>query len=169
MRPACKKDLIMKRALILCLGLQSLCLLPSFSAAQAQTVVDGSDKNASPFVKSTLAMLSKRFGEDKPHFRKISTHTSGDKQIVCGEISLHGTKVPAAETFMPFGATQGEENPLVYEAHTIPAALDFREVNTWINHGADLEDLEEMGCVPEGSYRQYSDHLNTVLQHRKTN
>ncbi|GAN69541.1 hypothetical protein [Acetobacter orleanensis] len=159
----------MKRALILCLSLQSLSLLPAVGAAQAQTVVDGSDKNASPFVKSTLHMLSKRFAEDQPKFRKISTHTSGDKQIVCGEISLHGSKVPEAENFLPFGATQGEENPLVFEAHTIPAALDFREVNTWINHGADLEDLEEMGCVPEGSYRQYSDRLNAVLQHRKTN
>lgn len=169
MRPACKKDLTMKRALILCLSLQGLSLLPSVGAEHAQTVVDGSDKDASPFVKSTLHMLSTRFAEDHPKFRKITTHSSGEKQIVCGEISLQGSKVPAAENFMPFGATQGEENPLVYEPHTIPAALDFREVNTWINRGADLEDLEEMGCVPEGSYRQYSDHLNTVLQHRKTN
>lgn len=159
----------MKRALILCLSLQGLSLLPAMGAAQAQTVVDGSNKNASPFVQSTLLALGKRFAEDQPKFRKISTHTSGDKQVVCGEISLHDSKVPAAENFIPFGAAQGEENPLVFEAHTIPSSLDFREVNTWINHGADLEDLEEMGCVPEGSYRQYSDRLNTVLQHRKIN
>lgn len=169
MRPACKKDLMMKRAFILCLTLQGLTLLPSVPAAHAQTVVDGSTKNASPFVKSTLHTLSTRFADSHPRFRNITTHGSGDKQVVCGEISLHDSKTPAAENFMPFGATQGEENPLVYEPRTIPAALDFREVNTWINRGADLEDLEEMGCVPEGSYRQYSDHLNTVLQHRKTN
>lgn len=169
MRPACKKDLIMKRALILCLSLQGLSLLPAVGAAQAQTVVDGSDKNASPFIKATLYTLSKRFADDQPKFRKVSTHTSGDKQIVCGEISLHDSRTPASENFMPFGAVQGDESPLVYEPRTIPSALDFREVNTWINRGADLEDLEEMGCVPEGSYRKYSDRLNTVLQHRKTN
>lgn len=153
----------MKRALFLCLSL----LTPALPAC-AQTVVDGSDKAASPFVKNTLKSLASKFPETHPRFRKISTHKTNDKQIICGEISLEDSKNPGNTSFMPFGATEGEENPLVFEDRTIPSALDFREVNSWINRGADLEDLEEMGCVPEGSYRKYSDHLNTVLQHRKT-
>lgn len=153
----------MKRAFLL-----SLSLLAPAVPAWAQTVVDGSDKTATPFVKTTLKILASKFPETPAHFRKISTHTLNDKTVICGEISLANAKAPDEASFMPFGATEGEENPLVFEGRTIPSALDFREVNSWINRGADLEDLEEMGCVPEGSYRAYSDKLNKVLQHRKT-
>lgn len=153
----------MKHALLLCLS-----LLPPAVPACAQTVIDGSDKAASPFVKNTLKSVATQFPDAHPHFRNLATHKTGEKQIVCGEVSLQDTKTPAAESFMPFGATEGEDRAVVFEPHAIPAALDFREVNSWINHGADLEDLEEMGCVPEGSYRKYSDRLNAVLQNRKT-
>lgn len=152
----------MKRALFLCLGL----LAPAFPA-HAQTVVDGTDKAATPFVKATLKALSHRYMGTPVHIRQISTHKTDDKQIVCGELSLENSKTPDSGSYIPFGATEGQDAPLVFEPRTIPSALDFREVNGWINRGADLEDLEEMGCVPEGSYRAYSDTLNKVLQQRK--
>lgn len=152
----------MKRALFLCFGL----LAPALPA-YAQTVVDGSDKAASPFVKSTLKTLSHKYSGTPTHFRKISTHTTDDKQSVCGEMSLENSKTPDSGSYIPFGAAEGQDGPIVFEPRTIPSALDFREVNLWINRGADLEDLEEMGCVPEGSYRAYSDTLNKVLQERK--
>ncbi|MFT8796001.1 MAG: hypothetical protein ABF839_11100 [Acetobacter orientalis] len=152
----------MKRALFLCLGL----LAPALPAC-AQTVVDGSDKAATPFVKTTLKALSHKYAGTSTHFRQIATHKVDDKQSVCGQISLENSKSPDASSYIPFGATEGQDNIIVFEPRTIPAALDFREVNSWINRGADLEDLEEMGCVPEGSYRTYSDTLNKVLQKRK--
>ena len=163
----------MKRlfALGACLAIPLLAVAPCGHQAVAQSVLDGSDKKAAtPFTRSTLKTLETRFAGGHPRFRKLALHSTAEKkQVLCGEFSLSTAKAPADDSFVLFGATEGGDAPVVYEPKDIPTELDFREVNQWINHGADLEDLEEMGCVPEGSYRQYSDKLNLVLQHRKTN
>lgn len=98
----------MKHALLLCLSL----LAPAVPAC-AQTVIDGSDKAASPFVKNTLKSVATQFPDAHPHFRNLATHKTGEKQIVCGEVSLQDTKTPAAESFMPFGATE-EKTALLF-------------------------------------------------------
>lgn len=158
----------MKRFLAFGLLLAALGAPVLACSASAQTVIDGSDKKASPFVKNTLKTLTKRFPDTHPFFRAITTHPNAEKkQVVCGEISLSSSKTPEPDSFMLFGATEGENAPIVYEPREIPPSIDSREVNLWINHGADLADLEEMSCVPEGSYRQYGDKLNQVLQNKK--
>ena len=160
----------MKRFFALCILLPGLGLVAPHHNAAAQTMLDNSAQKASPFVKATLKSLTTRFSSAHPKFRKLSVHTNSDKkQVVCGQFSLSDNKSPAEESFLSFGASEDSEQPVVYEARNIPATLDPREANQWINHGADLEELEELGCVPEGSYRQYGDSLNKVLQERKTN
>ncbi|NSL91734.1 hypothetical protein [Acetobacter syzygii] len=160
----------MKRFFALCILLPGLATTTIHQTATAQTVLDNSAQKASPFVKSTLKTLVTRFSNTHPKFRNLTIHTNSDKkQIVCGQVSLSENKSPAEESFMSFGAAEDGEQPVVYEARTIPATLDTREANQWINHGADLEELEELGCVPEGSYRQYGDTLNKVLQDHKIN
>lgn len=160
----------MKRSFALCIVLSGLCLVAMDHSATAQTMLDNSAEKASPFVKATLKALTTRFSGAHPKFRNLAVHTNSDKkQVVCGQVSLSSSKTPANESFLSFGASEDTEQPIVYEARTIPTALDSREANQWINHGADLEELEELGCVPEGSYRQYGDTLNKVLQDSKTN
>ncbi|MBO1325265.1 hypothetical protein K2X14_07940 [Acetobacter sp. TBRC 12305] len=133
-----------------------------------QTVVDGSGQAAaSPFGRATLKSLVAHFGGTAT-FRQLSTHTNADKkQVLCGQISLDPTARPADDSFMPFGAQEDGDEPVVFQAHALPASIDPGQANQWINHGADLEALEELGCVPEGSYRQYSDKLNDLLQHHR--
>ena len=63
----------MKRALFLCFGL----LAPALQA-YAQTVVDGSDKAASPFHKSTLKKPRHKYSGTPTHFRKLTSHTTDD-------------------------------------------------------------------------------------------
>lgn len=148
--------------------LPSLGFVTMHQNAAAQTMLDNSAQKAPPFVKATLKALTTRFSNTHPKFRDLAVHTNSDKkQIVCGQVSLSESKTPANESFLSFGAAEDSEQPVVYEARTIPTTLDSREANLWINHGADLEELEELGCVPEGSYRQYGDSLNKVLQDRK--
>ncbi|CEF54877.1 hypothetical protein [Acetobacter ghanensis] len=160
----------MKRFFALCILLPGLDAATFHHTAAAQTVLDNSAQKASPFVKATLKTLTERFSTAHPKFRNLAVHTNSDKkQVVCGQVSLSENKAPAEESFMSFGAAEDSEQPVVYEARTIPATLDSREANQWINHGADLEELEELGCVPEGSYRQYGDTLNKVLQDHKIN
>lgn len=160
----------MKRFFALCILLPGLGSITISHNATAQTVLDNSAQKAPPFVKATLKELTVRFSSAHPKFRNLVVHTNSDKkQIVCGQVNLSENKTPADESFLSFGAAEDSEQPVVYEARTIPTTLDSREANQWINHGADLEELEELGCVPEGSYRQYGDALNKVLQDRKTN
>lgn len=160
----------MKRFFALCILLPSLGSVSLHHNAAAQTMLDNSAQKAPPFVKATLKSLTTRFSNTHPKFRNLVVHTNSDKkQIVCGQISLSESKTPAEESFQSFGAAEDSEQPVVYEDRAIPATLDSREANLWINHGADLEELEELGCVPEGSYRQYGDSLNKVLQDRKIN
>ncbi|MCP1228079.1 MAG: hypothetical protein ABF916_11025 [Acetobacter fabarum] len=160
----------MKRFFALCIILPSLGSVAVHHTAAAQTMLDNSAQKASPFVKETLKSLTTRFPSAHPKFRKLSVHTNSDKkQVVCGQVSLSENKAPAEDSFLSFGASEDSEQPVVYEARPIPSTLDSREANQWINHGADLEELEELGCVPEGSYRQYGDSLNKVLQEHKIN
>ncbi|GAB3592071.1 MULTISPECIES: hypothetical protein [Acetobacter] len=166
----------MKRFLALCAILPGLgCLGATGSGlvttAAAQTVVDGSmPKAPTAFVSGSLKALVSRAQDKHAAVRHLSVHDTVDKkQVLCGEVSTDPASPPSAGSFMPFGAIEGGDGPIVFEGRDIPAALDFREVNQWINYGADMEDLEEMGCVPEGSYRAYSDKLNKVLEHRKVN
>ncbi|MFT8419447.1 MAG: hypothetical protein ABF636_11560 [Acetobacter sp.] len=159
----------MKRVFALCLLLSGLGFVAAPHTVAAQTMLDNSAQKASPFVKATLKTLMARFSNAHPKFRNLAVHTNSDKkQIVCGQVSLSESKTPANESFLSFGAGEDSEQPVVYESRTIPTTLDPREANQWINHGADLEELEELGCVPEGSYRQYGDTLNKILQDRKT-
>ena len=160
----------MKRFFALCVVLSGLYPVAMEHSAAAQTMLDNSAQKATPFVKATLKTLTTRFSNAHPKFRNLTVHTNSDKkQVVCGQVSLSESKAPANESFLSFGASEESEQPIVYEARTIPATLDSREANQWINHGADLEELEELGCVPEGSYRQYGDTLNKVLQDSKSN
>ncbi|MDE7548854.1 hypothetical protein PY793_12795 [Acetobacter fabarum] len=160
----------MKRFFALCIVLPSLGFVAVHHNAAAQTMLDNSAQKASPFVKETLKSLTTRFSAAHPKFRNLSVHTNSDKkQVICGQVSLSENKSPAEDSFLSFGAAEDSEQPVVYESRSIPTTLDSREANQWINHGADLEELEELGCVPEGSYRQYGDSLNKVLQEHKIN
>ncbi|MFT8675822.1 MAG: hypothetical protein ABF990_08435 [Acetobacter sp.] len=141
---------------------------PSAAQGPGQTVVDGSGQAAATaFGRATLKSLATHFG-GVASFRQLSTHTNADKkQVLCGQISLDSTARPADDSFMPFGAQEDGDDPVVFQAHALPTSIDADQANQWINHGADLEALEELGCVPEGSYRQYSDRLNDLLQHHR--
>ncbi|NHO33773.1 hypothetical protein [Acetobacter fallax] len=140
-------------------GLAMALMVGGAMPALAQSVTDGSGRSdaAQAAVKAVAGHF--RAPQDV-RFRKIHT---GNKGAVCGEVTGDGATV-----FSTFGVVSGEE-PVMFENQKIPAALDFKEVNTWLNRNVALEDLEEMGCVPKGTYMRYRDRLNKVMETRKEN
>lgn len=130
---------------------------------------DGSDKQAStPFARKMIKILESRFTGQRLIFRNLKLHTSPDsKQSFCGEMSISLSNPPDEDSFIPFGIKEGEDSPVVYDPEDIPESLDLRQEDKYINRGADLEELEEMGCVPEGTYRHYSDKLTEIIEHRE--
>ena len=130
---------------------------------------DGSNKQAStPFARKMIKILESRFTGQRLVFRNLKLHTSPNgKQSFCGEMSISLSNPPDEDSFIPFGVKEGEDSPVVYDPEDIPESLDLRQEDKYINRGADLEELEEMGCVPEGTYRHYSDKLTEIIQRRK--
>lgn len=132
--------------------------------ASAQTVLDGSDKTAPPQAKSAMTAVAKKFSSPSTvRFQKIKTHESGGKVVTCGEVN-DGT----TQNFSLFGVIDGGE-PVVFDTRPLPKAIDFNEVNDWVNRSAALDEIEEMKCAPKGSYKKYNDRLNKVLEKRKDN
>lgn len=136
--------------------------------------IDGSDKQVStPFARKTIKILESRFPGENLVFRNLKLHTSPDgKQSFCGEMSISPDNPPDDDSFVPFGAQKGgdesqDDSPIVYDPEDIPESLDLQQEDKYINRGADLENLEELGCVPEGTYRHYSDRLTEIIQHRR--
>ncbi|NHN86307.1 hypothetical protein GOB93_16925 [Acetobacter musti] len=123
----------------------------------AQTVIDGSGRGKA--AQAATQAVAKHFQAPQDvRFRKIR---SVGKNTVCGDVKGDGSA-----GFSEFGVS-ADENPVIFDNRPIPAALDFKEVNGWLNQSVALEDLEEMGCVPKGSYARYRDHLNKVMETRK--
>ncbi|MCI1484266.1 MAG: hypothetical protein LKH33_00445 [Acetobacter sp.] len=146
-------------------GVTSLCLIALTMTAHAQTIADNSNvttSEVSAAIKNTAARF--KFPE-KTIFRKIrQTHTE-DGNFVCGEIDTRAAG--GKDTgFSLFGIQDGHTTPSIFETKAIPKKIKFNDVNNWINRSVALEDLEDMGCVPSGSYKKYEKQLNTVLQTR---
>ena len=103
-----------------------------------------------------------------PHgvtFRNVTTHPMDATAVVCGEMATHDT-APGG-VFMKFGYVQGQDDPVVFSGREVPQKIEFNEVNSWLNDSIKLEDLEEMGCVPRGTYHSYNERLNKVMSQRK--
>ena len=82
-----------------------------------------------------------------------------------GEMAARGA--PAGSVYMKFGYVQGQDDPVVFSGRDVPQKVSFNEVNSWLNDSIKLEDLEEMGCVPKGTYHSYNERLNRVMSQRK--
>ncbi|GBR02745.1 hypothetical protein [Acetobacter oeni] len=127
--------------------------------ALAQSVTDGSGKDTA--AQTAIHAVAQHYKTpQETRFRKVRTAGKG---TICGEVTGDG-----ATTFSSFGVTPGSE-PVIFDNQKIPAALDFKEVNEWLNKSVALEDLEDMGCAPKGSYMRYRDRLNKVMETRKEN
>ncbi|WP_227672644.1 hypothetical protein [Komagataeibacter sp. FXV3] len=103
-----------------------------------------------------------------PHgatFRNVTVHSMDATSVVCGEMAQHDA--PAGGAFMKFGYVQGQDDPVVFSGREVPQKVEFNEVNSWLNDSIKLEDLEEMGCVPRGTYHSYNERLNKVMSQRK--
>ncbi|WNM09495.1 hypothetical protein RI056_05980 [Komagataeibacter nataicola] len=68
--------------------------------------------------------------------------------------------------YKKFGYVQGQDDPVIFSGRPVPAKIQFNEVNSWLNDSIKLEDLEEMGCVPKGTYHRYNEQLNQVMAQR---
>lgn len=102
-----------------------------------------------------------------PHvatFRNVAVHTMDGASVVCGEMAEHNP--PADGVFKKFGYVQGQDDPVVFSGRDVPQKIEFNEVNAWLNDSIKLEDLEEMGCVPKGTYHRYNEDLNKVMSQR---
>ncbi|PYD81813.1 hypothetical protein CFR80_09880 [Komagataeibacter oboediens] len=103
-----------------------------------------------------------------PHgvtFRNVAVHPMDATSVVCGEMAPHNP--PAGGVFMKFGYVQGQDDPVIFSGREVPQKVEFNEVNSWLNDSIKLEDLEEMGCVPRGTYHSYNERLNRVMSQRK--
>lgn len=130
----------------------------------AQTVLDGSAAHvagAAEAMKKVAATLAHPQGA---RFRHLAAHSVDGAGVVCGEVA----ETPAHDaTFAQFGYVAGHDDPIVFANRPVPAVIPFGEVNGWINDSVHLEDLEEMGCAPKGSYHAYSEKLNTKMNQRR--
>nr|WP_048856972.1 hypothetical protein [Komagataeibacter xylinus] len=102
-----------------------------------------------------------------PHaatFRNATVHAMDGAAVVCGEMAEHSP--PADGVYKKFGYVQGQGDPVIFSGRPVPAKIQFNEVNSWLNDSIKLEDLEEMGCVPKGTYHHYNEQLNQVLAQR---
>ncbi|ATU71572.1 hypothetical protein SXCC_01594 [Gluconacetobacter sp. SXCC-1] len=147
----------MKRVIIL--GV-SLCLC---SAGMAHAAHQG---NTAPIV----AEAERHVAATQPDpggvvFRNVAVHGMDGASVVCGEMAAHDT--PAGSVHMKFGYVQGQDDPVVFSGRDVPQKISFNEVNSWLNDSIKLEDLEEMGCVPKGTYHSYNERLNQVMSQRK--
>lgn len=94
----------------------------------------------------------------KASFHNVHTTRNG---AVCGDMQSPGDKVSTT-----FGLREGE-TPVLFRNDPVPAALDFVDVNDWINRSVALEDLEDLSCVPKGTAVHFRNRLNKVLENRK--
>uniref|UniRef100_UPI0004719746 hypothetical protein n=1 Tax=Komagataeibacter kakiaceti TaxID=943261 RepID=UPI0004719746 len=103
-----------------------------------------------------------------PHsatFRDVVVHSMDGASVVCGEMADHNP--PTDGVYKKFGYVQGQDDPVVFSGRGVPQKIEFNEVNDWLNDSIKLEDLEEMGCVPKGTYHHYNEELNQVMSHRR--
>lgn len=103
-----------------------------------------------------------------PHtatFRNVAVHAMDGASVVCGEMAQHNP--PPDGVFKKFGYVQGQDDPVVFSGRDVPTKIAFNDVNSWLNDSIKLEDLEEMGCVPKGTYNRYNAQLNQVMSQRK--
>ncbi|MCE2565075.1 hypothetical protein [Komagataeibacter sp. FNDCF1] len=98
-------------------------------------------------------------------FRNVTTHGMDGASVVCGEMAAQNP--PPGGVYMKFGYVQGQDDPVVFSGRDVPQKVSFNEVNSWLNDSIKLEDLEEMGCVPKGTYHTYNERLNRVMSQRK--
>ncbi|MBV1834606.1 hypothetical protein KUA02_11400 [Komagataeibacter pomaceti] len=129
----------------------------------AQTVIDASAAHV-PNAQEAIRKVAGTFAQPSAtRFRHLGARTVDGGAVVCGEVS------PTASDphFQQFGYVAGHDDPIVFANRPLPATIPFGEVNGWINDSVHLEDLEEMGCVPKGTYHAYSDRLNARMNSRK--
>lgn len=98
-------------------------------------------------------------------FRNVAVHGMDGASVVCGEMAARDA--PAGGVHMKFGYVQGQDDPVVFSGRDVPQKISFNEVNSWLNDSIKLEDLEEMGCVPKGTYHSYNERLSRVMSQRK--
>ncbi|MDG6093552.1 hypothetical protein LOC54_00235 [Acetobacter sp. AN02] len=124
----------------------------------------GEDDPATAAVRESIRKLSAH--PEDVVFGKITTHARKGEEVSCGEARLVPLGKKTDESVV-FGVSAASGGPVLFETLPIPERLDFREVNEWLNRSVALEDLEELGCVPQGSYKRYRRHLNHVMEQRK--
>ncbi|CUW48320.1 hypothetical protein IFJ82_02905 [Novacetimonas hansenii] len=130
----------------------------------AQTVLDGSDAHVAGAAEAMKKVAATLKHPNDARFRHLAAHDADGAGVVCGEVA----ETPARGAhFAQFGYVVGHDEPIVFANRPIPAVIPFAEVNGWINDSVHLEDLEEMGCAPKGSYHTYNEKLNTKMNQRK--
>ncbi|MCW4590769.1 hypothetical protein NO263_09260 [Gluconacetobacter entanii] len=136
----------------------------SMGTCAAQTVLDGSAAHvpgADEAMKKVAATLAH---PQDARFRHLAAHSVDGAGVVCGEVAESAAH---NAHFAQFGYVTGHDDPIVFANRPLPAVIPFGEVNGWINDSVHLEDLEEMGCAPKGSYHAYSEKLNAMMNRRK--
>lgn len=133
-------------------------------ACTAQTVIDGSAAHVPGAAEAMKKVAATLPHPQEARFRHLAARSVDGAAVVCGEVA----ESPARNAhFSQFGYVPGHDDPIVFANRPLPAVIPFGEVNGWINDSVHLEDLEEMGCAPKGSYHAYSEKLNTMMNQRK--